>query len=287
LVFTVDYAFNDFFDGINLDGDHRKIANERKDHIIKLLNKTFDVIEAFGTGSIPKFTALKGNADLDIIVVLHFGKHIKGKTPTQVLQDVRDALSEYRTNVRKNGQAVTLYYKTWPNVDVVPVSRSTNNNGKITHYNIPNSNLGNWIISKPNTHTKNIESKSTTCGYNFRRIIKMVKWWNLCHGNFLQSYHVEVIALKVLDGNLDDTPWHIYRFFEQARPLLHLPLWYDTGYVDDYLIFDDRQKVLKCVDAAIEKSREAWLCTYDKNNNYRDAIKLWRQVFGENFPPYG
>ena len=48
--------------------------------------------------------ALTGNADLDVFVVLHFGKHIKNKLPSQVLQSVQDSLGEYR----KNGQAVTF-----------------------------------------------------------------------------------------------------------------------------------------------------------------------------------
>src|SRR5688572_2190486 len=122
MAYTVEAAFNEFYDAINLSGDHRSTANARKDALISLLSGKFDVLEAFGTGSIPRFTALKGRADVDVMVALHYGKHIKGKTPTQVLQDVREALA-YKTTVRKNGQAVTLYYDTWPNVDVVPVAR--------------------------------------------------------------------------------------------------------------------------------------------------------------------
>jgi hypothetical protein len=154
--YTVEASFTSFFDKINLSGDHREIANTRRDDIVgKLsktftilesfstgsirddivgkLSKTFTILESFSTGSIPKYTALKEHADLDVIVVLHYTQHIKHKTPTQVLQDVRNALAEWRTGARRNGQAVTLKYKTWPNVDIVPVSRTTDESGNVLH----------------------------------------------------------------------------------------------------------------------------------------------------------
>jgi hypothetical protein len=287
MAYTVGSSFNQFYDVINLGGDHRETANTRKNRIVELLGKHFTILEAFGTGSIPKFTALKGHADLDIIVALHYGNHIKDKTPTQVLQSVRDVLAEYRTGARKNGQAVTLYYETWPNVDIVPVSQSTDNNGTITHYNVPDSNTDTWIQSRPKKHAADIEQKSTDCGSNFRKIIKMIKWWNRSHSNYLQSYHIEILAMKVFNSNIDDTEWNVFQFFEKSRLLLQSSLWHDTGYVDGYLSYYDRQEVLKRVDTAIEKTRLAWSCTYGDKNDHQTAIGIWRQVFGDKFPSYG
>jgi hypothetical protein len=194
--YTVDASFEAFYDNINLSGDHREIANNRRDEIVRTLEKKYAIVEAFSSGSIPKYTALKKHADLDLIVALHYEKHIKGKTPTEVLQSVRNALSEWRTGARKNGQAVTLYYRTWPNVDIVPVSRVVNRDGTVFYYNVPDSNSDSWIASRPKKHADDIEQKSSKCGRNFRRIIKMIKHWNRIHGDYLQSYHIEVLALR-------------------------------------------------------------------------------------------
>lgn len=256
--YTVASSFTQFYDAINLSGEHRDIANTRRDDIIKTLGKSFEIIESFSSGSIPKYTALKAHADLDVIVALHYGKHVKDKTPTQLLQDVRESLAEWRTGVRRNGQAVTLYYKTWPNVDIVPVSRVVDDDGKVSYYNVPNSNTDRWIVSRPKRHASAIEAKSSECGYNFRRIIKMIKHWNRIHSDYLQSYHIEVLALKVFDSNCDDTPWHVYQFFKEARILLQGSLWYEGAYADEYLSWSDRQEVLNRFDTAIEKSRDAW-----------------------------
>jgi len=285
--YTVRASFDAFYENINLSGDHRETANTRRDDIVNTLGRTFSIIETFSSGSIPKYTALKNHADLDVIVALHYDKHVKDKTPTEVLQSVRDALAGWKTGARKNGQAVTLYYKTWPNVDIVPVSRTTNGDGSVLHYNVPDSNTNTWIKSKPKAHAADIERKSSDCGYNFRRIIKMIKHWNKIHGDYLQSYHIEVLAMKVFDSNVDDTSWNIFQFFDRARPLLTGSLWHDLGFADDYLKSLDRQEVLKRFDTAIDKSRSAWHKTYGDNDDQKGAIEIWKQIFGDKFPAYG
>jgi|GEM_PF-918218 len=290
MAWTVNYSFTEFFEAINLGDGFRDTANRRRDRIVELLGKDFEIIEAFATGSIPKSTALK-EADVDVMIVLHYGKHVEGNTPREVLQRVRDSLSErdLATSARKNGQAVTLYYKTGPNVDIVPVSRSSiDETGETTHYNVPNMNIGKWIKSKPKTHAKKIESISSSCGENFRKIIKMIKWWNSIHGNYLQSYHIEVLAVKVFNGkgNLDDLPWNISQFFKDARVLLNDSLWYDIGYVDTYLSSTSRTELLSRFDTAIIKSRNAWYAKY-KNNDDEEAIGIWKQIFGSKFPAHG
>jgi len=285
--YTVAVSFETFLENINLKGDHRSTANGRRDDIVAKLSKSFEIVEAFSTGSIPKYTALRSHADLDVMVALHYGKHIKNKTPTQVLHNVREAIATWRTGVRRNGQAVTLHYKTWPNVDIVPVSRVVNEDGTVSHYQVPNSNTDTWIESRPKEHAANIELKSTECGYNFRRIIKMIKHWNRIHSDYLQSYHIEVLALRVFSGSLDNTTWQVFQFFENARKLLEAPLWHDAGLADDYLTWSDRQEVLKRFDTATIKSRDAWYKTYDLNSDHEGAIEVWRQIFGHDFPAFG
>lgn len=287
MAYTVTGAFDTFHDNINLSGDHRATANARRERLVSILSKHFEIRESFSSGSIQKYTALKGHADLDIIVALHYGKHVQGKKPSEVLQAVRDALGEYRTNVRKNGQAVTLYYETWPNVDVVPVARHVDDNKNITHYEVPNIHTEGWIKSNPKTHAANIEAKASECGQNFRRIIKMIKHWNKGHSDYLQSYHIEVLAQEVFSGPLNDITWHIHKFFEDAITLLQKPYWYGFGFADEYLTANDRQEVLKRFNTAYDLSLTAWYHTYNGRNEHAQAIAVWQKIFGDKFPSYG
>ena len=284
--YTVAVSFDTFYDNINLGGDHRATANSRRDNVVAKLSKDFTIVDSFSTGSIPKMTALQGHADLDVMVVMHWTKHVKDKTPTQVLQGVRDSLAKWRNSLRRNGQAVTLSYDTWPDVDIVPVSYTANTDGTITHYNVPNSYTDTWIKSRPKELAAAIEAKSTECGQNFRRIIKMVKHWNRIHSDYLTGYHIEVLALSLLSGKCDQTPWEVHHFFENARKLLEAPLYYDTGFVDDYLSSANRSEVLKRFDTAISLSLDAWYATYGDNDDHETAIGKWRQIFGDKFPAY-
>lgn len=283
---TVQAAFNQFFDEINLSGDHRTIANARRDHLIELLGNKFHVIEAFPSGSIPKYTALHEQADLDIMLVLHYGKHVEGKTPGQVLKAVRDSIS-YKTTVRRNGQAVTLFYDSWPCVDIVPVCYFHYGNDIPAYYYVPDMNTGTWLSSNPKTHAKAIQDKASECGENFRKVIKFLKHWNKRYGDFLQSYHIEVLALRIFEGPMLDLTWGTFRFFDGAIPLLRTNLWHEWGYVDSYLSDANRSRVIKLIEEARDLARNAWYHTFNGNFYHATAIGMWRQIFGNKFPTYG
>lgn len=287
MVWTVNAGFEAFYNAINLSGDHRSAANNRRDGVVKTLSNKLHVVESFNSGSIHRYTALTGYADLDVITALHYGKHIEGKSPQEVLQLVRDALGEYRNNVRKNGQAVTLHYKTWPNVDIVPASRVVNDKGNVVEYQIPDMNTGSWISTNPKIHTNDINNRSSVAGIGFRRIITMVKWWNKKHSDYLQSYHMEVMALKILDSQISDYSWSVFQYFDKAAELAASPMWHDKGMVDNYLTYTSRQEVVNRLSSAANLARDAWYLTYDDKNDHAGAIGKWRQLFGDKFPAYG
>jgi hypothetical protein len=285
--YTVPVAFDQFFSKINLPGDHKNIASTRREWLVKALAGKLEVIGSFATGSIPKFTAVKGHADVDVMVVLHYGKHIDGKKPSQVLASVREALSGYSTKVRRNGQAVTLSFQSWPDVDIVPVSRTDRADKTVSHYNVPDMNREVWLVSKPNIHASNVSDRVATYGPEFRHIIKMAKWWNYEKFGELQSYHIEVMALNGLNGAFDDYAWQLRQFFGSAHQLAQNSLYYEGGYADGYLSYDARKKVVEALERASTLARSAWYCTYGGRNDHEQAIKLWRQLLGDAFPAYG
>jgi hypothetical protein len=184
---TVAASFDRFIENISLTGDHKETAETRRESIVSLLGNSFTILDSFPTGSIPRNTALKTHADLDVFVVLHHGKHIKDRSPEQVLQAVRDALATYRTNVRKNGQAVTLYYKTWPHVDIVPVSRVVTDSGNVDHYDVPDASTDGWIASRPHKHANAMDAKALSLGGDFKAFVRMLKEWNVAHSELLRS----------------------------------------------------------------------------------------------------
>ncbi len=156
MAYTISYSFDQFIENISIPKAQSNIASKRADAILKLLKTDFDILSVFPIGSMETETGLKNISDVDVMVVLHYSKHVKGKTPEQLLQDVRDVLSEYDTRMaKKNGQAITLYFKTWPNVDIVPACKVTEGNA-FSHYKIPNINTNSWIVTDPKKHMAKI-----------------------------------------------------------------------------------------------------------------------------------
>lgn len=289
---TVKAAFEEFHNRINITGDHRETCRARKDALVTHMKKAMTILDSFQSGSIPKYTALKSISDLDVMVVLHFGKHCKDKKPSEVLATTRSSLSLYKTGARRNGQAVTVTYETWPNVDVVPVYRVTDND-TLLHYCIPDMNTETWIKAKPVLHANRIEELAGSRGPEFRKIVKMMKWWNQVNGNYLQSYHIEVLAVQHLSA-FSDWPWTVYQFIDKMHAAIStcfLPpcLLYDGSYADQYLTLSNRNTVSAKLSAAKADALSAWYAT-TASNPYKSeeaAIGYWRRVFGERFPAYG
>jgi Second Messenger Oligonucleotide or Dinucleotide Synthetase domain len=288
MAFTTDAAFERYYENINLSGDFRALAGQRRDHILGLLQNRFTVIDAFAGGSIPKYTALRNHADLDVFVVLHYGIHCKDRRPSQVLLAVRDALAA-KPRVRRNGQAVTLTYTSFPDVDVVPVFFTSHDGQRYIdalYLNVPDMNTETWIRSTPKVHSDGIEAAAAAYGSVFRRAIKMMKHWNWRHGDILRSFHIEVLALTAMTGgDFSSIPFAIAKFFDAVSDNMFAPLYYEDGRVDDYLSTADRQSLSARLGPAKASAWQAWLDGF--LGNHEVSINIWRSVFGEEFPLYG
>jgi hypothetical protein len=286
VAWTVAYAFDQFYSRINLPGDHRALANTRKDWILRRIGSSLDILDSFPMGSIPRFTALKDHADLDVILVLNYGKHIEDKKPSTVLSDLKSALGTGAGSVRRNGQAVTMKFLSWPDVDVVPAARYRDDEGSISHYEIPDMNREEWIKTKPNLHSRQMRDAASERGPNFRRVVKMMKDWNRRQAISIQSYHLEIIALHAEGVDWDDTGWAIYQWFVKAETSLQW-LWHEGKDVSEYLNIDRTLKIKTQITDAKNKALTAWSHTFNGKNNHREAITTWRSIFGNNFPTYG
>ncbi|MEG8281061.1 nucleotidyltransferase [Streptomyces sp. AHA2] len=285
MAWTVDSAFADFHTTINLPGDHRTIANTRRDWVLRRLGTSMTVLDAFSMGSIPRYTALKGYADLDIIAVLHYEQHIKGRLPSTVLGNVKRALGPGAGSVRRNGQAVTMRFQSWPDIDVVPAVRVTNDSGEVTHYEIPDMNREIWLETKPHKHTRDVNSKAESHGLKFRQVIKFIKDWNRRQSISLQSYHLEVIALKT-PTDWKSYDWSVLQWFSHAKSQLY-SCWHEGNDVSAYLTADRAYLVQQQINQAYTAALNAWYATSGPNPNQAAAIREWKSIFGQRFPSYG
>lgn len=284
MVWTTESAFERFYEEINLPGDHRALAKARRDWVLgRLSNNGIDVLDAIAFGSIPRYTALKEHADVDVMAVLHYGKHIKDRRPSQVLLAVKDALGTGQAGAgRRNGQAVTVKFDSWPHVDVVPASR-VEVDGEVAGYKIPDMTREIWLPTNPPKHAAEISAASSSRGSRFRRVITMLKHWNRRQPVKLQSYHLEVVALKH-STTWNEYSWPIFQWFEFAQSEVDF-CWHAGQDISDYLNYSQQQSIKKQLAGSADAARSAWFEA--RGGNHRDAIPLWRNIFGLKFPNYG
>jgi hypothetical protein len=203
---------------------------------------------------------------------------------------VQQSLSpHYRATTRTNGQAVTLHFATWPKVDVVPAAQVVDGRGRVMEYCIPDANRDAWIYTKPKTHDREMALAASARGGEFRQAVKMLKEWNRAHSGLMQSYHLEVLALRILIAGVlaGGFPWAFTTFFKQAAQMTRAPLWHHGNRVDDYVDARRRAAVVQRLDTAHTRARRAWYLTFGSHNNHRQAIGIWQRVFGDRFPRYG
>jgi len=281
--YLVSTSFREFLSNISLTGDHRQTAKTRMEKVSELLGKHLTILDIFPTGSLLRGTGLKNVSDVDVVAVLHYSQHIEGKSPHKVLEDVRDVLSDYNAKiVKKNGQAVTLYFETWPNVDIVPAKRVTAGNGYVLY--IPDMETGSWIPTDPAAHDRAIAAAPTET----RQLIRMVKRWNEAHSHYLQSFHIEQIALSCLRDNgpitlreEDDWPLAVYQFFKKAIEMTEATTVISRSYsTEDWVELRNR------LDRASVTASDGWTYIYTDKDS-KAAIERFRVLFGDEFPAYG
>jgi hypothetical protein len=181
-----------------------------------------------------------------------------------------------------------MRFQSCPNVDVVPasVAYADSQTKTVRRYNIPDMHRGVWLRTKPRTHAKRISSRASSEGPVFRQVIKMVKEWNRRQPVKLQGYHIEVIALKVL-SSYDTYSWGVYQWFETAKDRIWTCSDGGQDKITDYLRTGQFSAVLAQVAEAEQLALEAWHLTYDGRGQHKEAIALWRRLFGHKFPAYG
>jgi hypothetical protein len=134
-------------------------------------------------------------ADVDIMVVLDGGCRRRG--PRAVLDLVKDTLREqYQTSqISRNRQAVTIRFSDFT-VDVVPAFGIWWESGVL---DICNSGDGSWIRTSPQKHIEISGKVNKRADGLVVPAVKMLKASNRTAGWPLRSFHLEVLAWKVLD----------------------------------------------------------------------------------------
>lgn len=236
-------------------------------------------------GSAGRETIIRPLDDVDVLAIFTNKDDIFDRLyrndSQKFLYRVRDALNAYKVEVvGARGQAVRLFYKAAPHVDIAPVFQWSGEG-----YALPNGS-GGWLTTDPYAHDDWITQRHKDLNYRLKPMVRMLKRWNNVHSKYLKGFHLEVVTATVFSSLGGDSRDACEKFFQWAQNGLYVldPAGHG-GDLSAYLTLADRAAVLTNLESA--RTRAAKANVAEGSGDHEEAIRLWRIIFGDEFPSYG
>lgn len=235
---------------------------------------TLHLKETFLNGSYERDTMIRPLDDIDIFVVLDesYWKDDFGvmRKPQSVLDKIKDFLNDqndYKGKVRQDRPCVTVELSN-KSFDILPAFE------QIEGYLMPNYNLESWIPTYPKILTENLKNAHRDYSYKLKDIIRVIKYWNKLNGKMISSFHIEEVAIKIFKFKIfENFEKSIREWFEKAECNLEINKFKSNTQYDDF------KNKLNRTKTKLQNAKEF----LDKNNQY-EAKKIWKDVFGKEFP---
>jgi hypothetical protein len=291
---TIPQSFRELKENLEITGLQASTVSTRQQSVRSVMNAGMEVVNSFLTGSYSRNTMIAplAEADVDIFVVLankYFHNYDNGQNGGQagLLDLVKRTLRRTYTqtpDISRNGQAVTIRFSDFA-VDVVPAF-----NRQGGGYLIPNSRTQSWIATDPKRHVEIVGAANQAHDGDFVPLLKMIKAWNKKNNKYFGSFHLEVLALTILNGvKISDYPSGVRFYFDKARALIGQKNPDPAGYGGDVGSYINTQEKILDAEAKFQLAFDRAINAeaYAKQGNVRDAVDMWKRLFGDYFPTYG
>lgn len=286
---TILESFRELKTNLEITEPQQSTVSTRQQNVRKAVEQEMNVLDSFLTGSYSRHTIISPlkEADIDIFIVLNWSYYYDLDGPASLLDKVKRVLKKTYPNtpdISRNGQAVTIQFTDFM-VDVVPGFYREGEG-----YRIPNSITKNWISTDPKKHVEIIANANSIHEGNLVPLIKMIKGWNKNINSYFCSFHLEVLALQILDNvKISNFPSGMRYFFDKGRDLISKKNPDPAGYGGDVGSYINTQEKIQEAVAKFQLAYERALKAedYERRGYIEEAIEMWRRIFGGYFPAYG
>lgn len=243
-------------------------------HLREESNNLF-VERTFTNGSYERDTIIRPLNDVDIFAVLSeedwkddYGNLPNPQSVLTRMKNFLNGLNDYKEKVSQSRPCVTIYLSD-KDFDALPSFAQIGGG-----YLIPNSDLKLWTFSFPEQLTSELDETHKKCNYKLKQAIRVIKYWNRENSKIIPSYHVEETAINLFKTNS-------FVNYEDA-----IRLWFNNAeYNLDSRKFksnDDYSTIVNKIKKVKVKLNDAK--NLSDENKGADAIKIWKEIFGKEFP---
>lgn len=293
---TIISSFSEFASRVNITDRQEQVVSTCRSNVVQKLASELDLypdqpsrlIGSYDRDTLPRYLS---SGDVDVMVVLHYGKNLGWHTTDgtlQVLQKFRKILSTAYTQtpcgIDRN--CVTLKLSQF-RLDVVPAF--INPDGS---YLIPDSYRKSWLSTQPTDFSNLVTAINKNLAGRFVPFVKMIKAWNNQNEVRIRSFHLETILANTFAPHTGTFPYSDLTkyFFDRLPDRLSGSTIDPTSQdrLDEYLdnnALSTRRQIL--VARAKRASQLATTATNYGEYYEKSAIETWKQLFQEFFPAYG
>lgn len=291
---TVGQAFRQFSTNVEIGNRQIGLVSARRKNVVAALRSQLSLLQdepskLIGSYDRHTLTRYLSEADVDVMVVLHYGNNDAWYSPTGTVK----ALDRFKaildaayptTYKRRDRNCIRMQFSEFK-LDVVPAFRWQGG-----YYKIPDSVRQQWVSTNPLHFAEKISKINRSMDGTFVPLMKMVKAWNRSAGWPIRSFHLECLMYSHFQFYAQSYtyPSMLTLFFEALPGYLSRPS-YDpvvSDRVDTYLsnnaTVTRRHIAMIKANAAAAAAREAYQDSYAPT-----AIMKWKALMGEFFPAYG
>lgn len=201
---TIPQAFQEFLSKLELTDSEREKASDQHTYLRTQLQQRLSVADNFLSGSYARHTAIRPLHDIDVFLVLD-GTRKPNEPPSAVLsriQSTLDTIYPGKSSVRQSRSVNIEFTGTGIAYDVVPAYRVSEG-----VYEVPDRDVERWIRTNPKVHAELSTKANEQSGKFLKPLVKAIKHAKQVHGADVRSFHLEVLACRILtrspDSNLD------------------------------------------------------------------------------------
>jgi hypothetical protein len=294
---TTQKYFENLLDKINLKlGDEeRNFIEEKQNALREKLRGKLSLQDDFLTGSYKRHTIIKPeNEDekFDVDVFVAFDKEEYGDSKLADLrQVVVDALHEIKSEDGDLGitainedqrRSVGIEFGNNFQIDIVPAVQIE----KDKLYKIFDRRTLEAVKSNPKLHGELLSKANEDAGGLLVPLIKILKAWKREKCDYVKSFHVELMAIKIFNGTtIENLSKGLLTFFEAAGNYFSKACLKDPAniemLIDEYLDQDStREQICTLVEA--EKTVAKAAVEAEEGGNDNEAVREWGKIFADS-----
>lgn len=194
---TVRQGFDAFLQRLTPTEAERNNATSHRASVEAAVSKYLDEISIWETGSFSHGTAIRRNADVDLLV--SFASTKRPQRGTSALNSVKTALRHRYalTDVVVRSPAVVIRFASGQHVEVIPgFVHSTG--GAFHTYQVPQPGSGGWMVSAPSAHLAYVNETNKSPSGGTKRLARLLKAWKYYQQVPISSFYFEMRAAEYM-----------------------------------------------------------------------------------------